>query len=101
VVEEDVGGAGERTPRKVPMIPLADMVAFSTSVSNHWSRRSTALMVMSWIRLCCWERGRARKRCTMGNRRATPVTLRGSGGTMLRTGLTKRAMSAMARAYSS
>ncbi len=30
------------------MIPLADIVAFSTSVSNHWSRKSTALMVMSW-----------------------------------------------------
>ncbi len=29
------------------MIPEADIVAFSTSVSNHWSRKSTALMLMS------------------------------------------------------
>src|SRR5215469_2833541 len=33
------------------MIPEADMVALSTSVSNHWSRKSAADMVMSWTRL--------------------------------------------------
>src|SRR5271166_564923 len=32
------------------MIPDADIVALSTSVSNHWSRKSMALMVMS----CTW-----------------------------------------------
>ena len=42
---------GERTPRNVPMIPDADIVALSTSVSNHWSRKSAALMVMSCTRL--------------------------------------------------
>ena len=31
------------------MIPDADIVALSTSVSNHWSRKSTALIVISWI----------------------------------------------------
>jgi hypothetical protein len=31
------------------MMPDADMVALRTSVSNHWSRKSAALMVMSWI----------------------------------------------------
>ena len=30
------------------MIPDADIVALSTSVSNHWSRKSTALIVISW-----------------------------------------------------
>jgi hypothetical protein len=40
---------GDRTPRKVPMIPDADIVALSTSVSNHWSRKSTALIVINWI----------------------------------------------------
>ena len=46
---------GERTPRNVPMIPLADIVALSTSVSNHWSSMSAALMVMSWSRLCWFD----------------------------------------------
>jgi hypothetical protein len=40
---------GERTPRNVPMMPDADIVALSTSVSNHWSRKSIALIVISWI----------------------------------------------------
>ena len=31
------------------MIPEALIVAFSGSVSNHWSRKSAALMVMSWM----------------------------------------------------
>jgi hypothetical protein len=30
------------------MIPDADIVAFRTSVSNHWSRKSTADIVISW-----------------------------------------------------
>ena len=32
------------------MIPEADIVALSTSVSNHWSRKSMALMVIN----CTW-----------------------------------------------
>ena len=94
---------GERTPRKVPMIPLADMVALSTSVSNHWSSRSIALMVMSCSMLCWSVRGRRWKRRPIANRRENPGTSkdRGSGGTMERIGLTKRAMSAIAFEYSS
>ena len=42
--------AGDRVAIQLPMIPEADMVALSTSVSNHWSRKSTALIVMS----CTW-----------------------------------------------
>ena len=30
------------------MMPEADIVAFRTSVSNHWSRKSTADIVISW-----------------------------------------------------
>ncbi len=40
---------GERGPWNVPMMPLALMVAFSGSVSNHWSRKSAALMVINWM----------------------------------------------------
>ena len=39
------------------MMPDADMVALSGSVSNHWSRKSAALMVMSWMNAVCWRRG--------------------------------------------
>ena len=38
---------GERGPRNVPMIPLADLVALSGSHSNHSSRKSAALIVIS------------------------------------------------------
>ena len=38
------------------MMPDADIVALSTSVSNHWSRKSTALIVMSWTWLY-WSSG--------------------------------------------
>ena len=41
------------------MIPDADIVALSTSVSNHWSRKSTALIVISWTWLyLSWSRQR-------------------------------------------
>ena len=53
---------GERTPRNVPMIPEADIVAFSGSVSNHWSRKSTADIVMSWTWLYRSVPERPRKR---------------------------------------
>ena len=54
------------------MIPLADMVAFSTSVSNQRSSRSTALMVMSWTRLCWSRRGSVWKRRSRPNSRSKP-----------------------------
>ncbi len=84
-------------------MPLADMVAFSTSVSNHWSSMSAALMVMSWIRLCWLILESPRKRLPRSSRRPKPGRSKenGSGGTMDRIGLTKRAMSTMALPYSS
>ena len=36
---------GERGPSSVPMMPLADFVALSGSLSNHSSRKSAELMV--------------------------------------------------------
>ena len=86
------------------MIPLADIVALSTSVSNHWSSMSAALMVMSWIRLCCAPCGRGLEAAGQARRAAAarpgPCDS-GSGGVMERIGLTKRAISTMALAYSS
>ena len=85
------------------MIPLADIVAFSTSVSNHWSSRSAALIVMSCSRLCCWPRESFWKRWPSPPRRPSPLTSyeKGSGGTIDRIGFTKRAISTIALAYSS
>ena len=57
VVEQDVGRARARTPWYVPMIPDADIVALSGSVSNHWPRKSAALIVMSWTKTACWRSG--------------------------------------------
>jgi hypothetical protein len=48
VVKQHVRRARRSHAEERPMMPLADIVAFSTSVSNHWSRKSTALIVMSW-----------------------------------------------------
>ena len=48
---------GERTPWYVPMIPDALIVALSGSVSNHWSRKSAALIVISWTKTACWRSG--------------------------------------------
>ena len=53
---------GECTPRKVPMMPEADMVAFRGSVSNHWSSMSAALIVMSATRLRWFSLVSLRKR---------------------------------------
>ena len=39
------------------MMPDADMVAFSGSVSNHWSRKSAALIVISWMNVSLSFRG--------------------------------------------
>ena len=60
-------------------------------------------MVIS-CRMLCWSvRGRRWKRRPIANRREKPGTSNdsGSGGTMERMGLTKRAISAMAFEYSS
>ena len=85
------------------MIPDAAMVAFSGSVSNHWSRKSDALMVMSWTKVAWRRSGR------LANRRARPATPShwrgssrpGSGGVIDSNGLTNRAMSTMSLPYSS
>ena len=86
------------------MMPLADMVAFSTSVSNHWSSRSAALIVMSCSRLC-WSAAREllEALAEAGEARRSPArrSENGSGGTMDRIGFTKRAISTIAFAYSS
>ena len=50
---------GEWMPWNVPMIPDADIVALRASVSNHWSRKSAALIVISWTKTACWCCGRA------------------------------------------
>ena len=52
---------GERTPWKVPMMPDADIVALSGSVSNHWSRKSAALIVISWMKASLSRRGSSAK----------------------------------------
>jgi len=85
------------------MIPDADIVALSTSVSNHWSRKSTALIVINWTWLYlswsdkAWKR-RPRKARSIRPRGLSDV---GSGGVMLRMGFTKRPISIMAFPYSS
>ena len=94
---------GERTPRKVPMMPEADIVALSTSVSNQRSRKSTALIVMSctWLYLSSGER--RWKRRPRKSKSISPFGLRevGSGGVIPMIGLTKRPISTIARPYSS
>ena len=44
------------------MIPDADIVALSGSVSNHWSRKSAADIVISWTNTACWRSGSWRER---------------------------------------
>ena len=86
------------------MIPDADIVAFSTSVSNHWSRKSTALIVMSWTWLylsSSRQRLEAARRGTARSIRPRGSSEVGSGGVMVRIGLTKRPISTIALPYSS
>ena len=52
------------------MIPDADIVALSGSVSNHWSRKSEALIVISWTKTACWRSGSVWKRAEPGRRAA-------------------------------
>ena len=85
------------------MIPDADIVAMSGSVSNHWRRKSVALIVMSWTKTACCFSG------SCWNDRRSPVSglnWRGSrpvrsGGTRLRIGLMNLAISTMSWPYSS
>src|SRR5919109_373152 len=52
------------------MIPEALIVALSGSVSNHWSRKSAALVVISWMKTACcsWVRSlKARARRATGS----------------------------------
>ena len=85
------------------MIPEADIVAFSTSVSNHWSRKSTALIVISWTWLYLSPLSMFWKRLPRNNSfiRSRGSSVVGSGGTMLRIGLTKRHIACMALPNSS
>ena len=94
---------GERTPRNVPMMPEADIVALSTSVSNHWSRKSTALIVISWIWLYLSPSGSDWKRRPRNSRSLRPRGSNevGSGGVIVRMGFTKRPISTIALPYSS
>ena len=94
---------GERTPWYVPMIPDALIVALSGSVSNHWSRKSAALIVISWTKTACWRSGscwklRARPASGSSGRGSSEVR---SGGVIARIGLMKRAISTMSWPYSS
>ena len=95
---------GLRMPWYVPMIPDADIVALSGSVSNHWSRKSAALIVMSWTNTACWRSGSCWKRARQAGERASAgagPSRSGRGGTMPRIGLMKRAISTMSWPYSS
>ena len=85
------------------MIPDADIVALSGSVSNHWSRKSLADIVISWTKTACWRSGswakrRARLASGISGRGSLSV---GSAGTIPRIGLMKRAISTMSWPYSS
>jgi hypothetical protein len=81
------------------MIPDALIVALSGSVSNHWSRKSAALIVISWTKTACCSLGRSL------NARASRATgshsrgwnRPGSGGVMDRIGLMNRAISTIRR----
>ena len=44
------------------MMPDADIVAISGSVSNHWPRKSAALIVISWTKTACCFSGRPLER---------------------------------------
>ena len=91
------------TPWNVPMIPDADIVAMSGSVSNHWRRKSVALIVISWTKTACCFSGscwKARRSPVSGVNWRTSSPVR-SGGTMPRIGLMNLAISTMSWPYSS
>ena len=94
---------GERGPRKVPMMPLADFVALRTSVSNHSSRKSAELIVMSLksaLNRSAPNERKCRPRRSMAMRSLGASDV-GSGGTMPRIGRTAWAMKCIRRPYSS
>jgi len=51
MMEENVGGAGRTNAEKRADDARGGHGGFRTSVSNHWSRKSAALMVISWIKV--------------------------------------------------
>ena len=85
------------------MMPEADIVAFSGSVSNHWSRKSAALIVITWMKVSRSRRGSSANRRASGPSEIHSVgwILPWSGGTTDRIGLMKRAMCTISRPYSS
>ena len=85
------------------MMPDADIVALSTSVSNHWSRKSTALIVINctWLYLSSLDSPWKRRPMKSNFISSRGFRVAGSGGTMLRIGLTKRHMACMALPNSS
>ena len=94
---------GERTPWNVPMMPDADIVALSGSVSNHWSRKSAALIVMSWTKAVCWRSGsRWKSRSRPASGRSVPRVAAGRIGRHdAEDRLDERAISTMSWPYSS
>ena len=85
------------------MMPEALIVAFSGSVSNHWSKKSAALIVISWMKVVCSFCGRSRNDFASGPSGSQWVgeIFPGSGGTIERIGLMNRAISAISWPYSS
>ena len=85
------------------MMPDALIVAFSGSVSNHWSRKSAALIVISWMNVVCIFFGRSWKAFASGpsGSQWPGVILPVSGGAIDRIGLMNRPISAMSWPYSS
>ena len=85
------------------MIPDALIVALSGSVSNHWSRKSAADIVISWMNVVCRRLGRSLKVFASGvsGSQSRTDTFPGSGGTIDRIGLMNRAISAISGPYSS
>ena len=84
---------GERGPSSVPMMPLADFVALSGSLSNHSSRKSAELMVK--LGQHAEPLGARPRKCSP--RRFMPISSPkesevGSGGAMASSGFTARAI---------
>ena len=79
------------------MIPHDDIVAIRGSVSNHCDTKSTALMVMSWMKAARSSLGKARNARARERRGSHCLGSNpaGSGGTMDMMGLMNRTMSAM------
>ena len=85
------------------MMPDALIVALSGSVSNHWSRKSAALIVISWMNVVCIFFGRSRNALASGpsGSQWPGEILPGSGGAIDRIGLMNRPISAISWPYSS